>query len=1284
MANPMVSLAYYVHEARMHGVPKEALTSGTGYREVLGGREEEAVRAWECFFPQDPLARLEDIEVGQADFLDVVDQVYRGVRFLDVRASAAEVKAPVARHEPYFPQYIGILQGKEPKDRLTEGAVEATMGRVEELLAGKAGESPRVNGLIVGRVQSGKTRNYVGLMLKAADEGWNVILVLTSAIRMLARQTQERIRSEFRRVGANRPRCSGELDFLRGERLEAAHREDLEDDYFYWGVAMKQVDGLARIRAWLEQEGQPHESMRVMIIDDESDNATPNANIDGYQPLQDEEIEGRIQVIRREGGYEALADWFERLLRRRWPQEGQAAPEAFTRICSILQHRVFRNAAQEQGQLLNTAEYRRYLDMEREEFNLPNQPPLHQLAASYFHKKTGDGDRSCPAFVLLLRSIMEIDRERTTINGAICSLVGPNPQTGRPDFAFGRCAYLGYTATPYANILNEGPNETPIYADFIQSLAVPPQYFGSEALFGFDVEKEAAAMPIVSYIADEEEERILAPLRERGSLEGVDDDLQVHDGDGPLEWKSLRDAVAWAFCTAAVRRILRRRMGADEGKERLEHRWTTMLLNVDYQQSVHWAVKNKLERYVRRQLRDYGPRAQFEAHCRAVWTRMTGQFSRERFDELFNRHAKAEGNYGAIEDYPAWAEVEKELQHFTRYWQRCVHFIALNSTPDGIQNQMLYTQDDERRESGQRQVPELADDHLWFVSGGNTIGRGLTLQGLTVSYFDRVRDGTSVDTLTQMGRWFGYRAGYELLPRLWMNRGAVGEMKRIALVESKLHESIRENFEQGFSPSDPAHYQQITSWGRQLSGRAYAAQRQEAAIGTTGSVDDYAGDEKTRREVFGACSRFVGGLGEERRREAGEYTYADTPLWEGVGRTRVLDFLRSIAPLQPPRSAQLLRGLIRAIGEDHSDWDVVVGHPTPAAGEIEFGGRMTRFGAPEARAVGDGVFRTLTARLHSSFYAMVPAKCLHEEDTHLLETFRHTVEQALETKRLQNGGVLPAHYDEALPGDAGEGTGARLEKLIRRMREEQYARPLPEAIHARLADVSPGFRNRASGEYMASAYQRCAQMRGEAMRPVLQLYLIRPRGESAGTTPLVNLSFYWPNHDPVGFYAVAIDGNAYPQRPVTPGMFHQVVEDILRAHNRPMSAKTLKTQVFQRLGTRCTEAFFRAHIGQPPAPYEYHPVAGMNAFCIDGWAADDQDYDKLETELVQCAEAILKESGSAMVWSKLLEAVTAKRPEFGELFSEDQFKEVIRASAANPEGHIRRTTSTSVKVQYRE
>ena len=68
--------------------------------------------------------------------------------------------------------------------------------------------------------------------------------------------------------------------------------------------------------------------------------------------------------------------------------------------------------------------------------------------------------------------------------------------------------------------------------------------------------------------------------------------------------------------------------------------------------------------------------------------------------------------------------------------------------------------------------------------GGNTLSRGLTLEGLAVSFF--VRTASAYDTLLQMGRWFGYRNGYADLTRIWMT----DEMRRV--VPSPRHGGARD------------------------------------------------------------------------------------------------------------------------------------------------------------------------------------------------------------------------------------------------------------------------------------------------------------------------------------------------------------------------------------------------------------------------------------------------------------------------------------------------------------
>ena len=72
--------------------------------------------------------------------------------------------------------------------------------------------------------------------------------------------------------------------------------------------------------------------------------------------------------------------------------------------------------------------------------------------------------------------------------------------------------------------------------------------------------------------------------------------------------------------------------------------------------------------------------------------------------------------------------------------------------------------------------------------GGNTLSRGLTLEGLVSSYF--LRSSNTYDTLLQMGRWFGYRPGYGDLPRIWTTQQLADDFEFLADVEDALRAEI--------------------------------------------------------------------------------------------------------------------------------------------------------------------------------------------------------------------------------------------------------------------------------------------------------------------------------------------------------------------------------------------------------------------------------------------------------------------------------------------------------------
>jgi hypothetical protein len=89
---------------------------------------------------------------------------------------------------------------------------------------------------------------------------------------------------------------------------------------------------------------------------------------------------------------------------------------------------------------------------------------------------------------------------------------------------------------------------------------------------------------------------------------------------------------------------------------------------------------------------------------------------------------------------------------------------------------------------------------IQIVIGGDTLSRGLTLEGLTVSYF--LRSASAYDTLLQMGRWFGYRPHYADLTRMWMTMELAHYFYDLATIEEEIRIDIRRYADENITPLD--------------------------------------------------------------------------------------------------------------------------------------------------------------------------------------------------------------------------------------------------------------------------------------------------------------------------------------------------------------------------------------------------------------------------------------------------------------------------------------------------
>lgn len=276
---------------------------------------------------------------------------------------------------------------------------------------------------------------------------------------------------------------------------------------------------------------------------------------------------------------------------------------------------------------------------------------------------------------------------------------------------FSRSTYIGYTATPFANIFIDPESETEMLEDdlfprdFIKALDPPTNYVGASRIFAED--GDLGERMIIRLDPEKDDYEALLPLRHRRDW-----------GLAQLP-KSLEDAIRAFVITRAVR-VLR-----GQGEQHC-----SMMINVsrfnDIQHAVHGLVFSYLEK-LRNSITinaGLGAKAlQDEEICRISDT-YSSRFPglEHSFVDLLPVFAKAVSSISV-----RTINMRGGVLDYSRHKESGLHVIAI---------------------------------------GGLALSRGLTLEGLTVSYI--LRNASASDTLMQMARWFGYRPDYEDICRLYL------------------------------------------------------------------------------------------------------------------------------------------------------------------------------------------------------------------------------------------------------------------------------------------------------------------------------------------------------------------------------------------------------------------------------------------------------------------------------------------------------------------------------------
>ncbi len=457
---------------------------------------------------------------------------------------------------------------------------------------------------------------------------------------------------------------------------------------------------------------------------------------------------------------------------------------------------------------------------------------------------------------------------RKRINGLICNLVNGNDSNGKPSVGYSAMNYIGYTATPYANILNEGPGESLYPKNFISTLKVSKEYFGPQQIFGVD-DSDYDGIDIIKNISDND----------------LEDIKSIHKGSTNIMPKSLEDAICWFLCGVACMR----HWGVEKP--------ISMLVHTSQKTNHHSNVANIIENWI-----SYSSKNDLIRMCGEIWDNETKRFTKKDFHNQYPDYAREDEQ---INDYPNFEDIKNELDILlsgTRISQipfdsneqvpqyhNGIHLCVDNSRNNGIENDMLVRLVYPKKDSMPNPAP------AFIVVGGATLSRGLTIEGLISSYF--LRSVKQSDTLMQMGRWFGYRRGYELLPRIWLTSKAVQQYQFLSTLDQNLRDEIHNMEVLGLSPE---HYgPRILESPKTSFIRIVAKNRMQAAVnaemdfrGAQTQTHIFDNDLNVLESNLNLTKEFLTSLGNPFPKKDCNKHSANSIVWQNVEYNHVCDFLR--------------------------------------------------------------------------------------------------------------------------------------------------------------------------------------------------------------------------------------------------------------------------------------------------------------------------------------------------------------------------------------------------------
>ncbi|PRY22732.1 Z1 domain-containing protein [Spirosoma oryzae] len=593
-------------------------------------------------------------------------------------------------------------------------------------------------GLVVGYVQSGKTANFMGVINKAIDTKYRVIIVLAGIHNNLRSQTQMRIDEEVigRDTSETALRRIGVTTLPNAQYYPVTTFTTQEDKGDFNKRFAKQIGGI-----------QPNDNQPMLLI-----------------------------VKKNKSVLDKLGKYFQECL--------ETLDDKY-----------------------------RYKDTNGKKF-INNLPLLiiddEADQASVNTRPISSGDK---------------ESDPTAINKEIRKLLN----------LFRQKAYLGYTATPFANIfiphtINHSVFGLDLFpSSFILALDAPSNYFGPRRIFGLTDNSEAG-LPIYRAVRDAGGKNTSLPVGHKAT-------------DTPTGLPvSMKEAIRAFLIASAIRRL------RGQGQQH-----NTMLIHCTRYNNVQKAL---------------------------------GTLVGEELNKLRNNVSNDDA--AVLEELKSlwhrdFSSTSRRMQYPVHSWQDIVPhikpaMIKMEASPLIINGEIGDILGYKQREATGLSV---------IAIGGDKLSRGLTLEGLTISYFTR---STSLyDTLMQMGRWFGYRLGFEDVCRIYTPPDLYSWYRHIATAFESLREEFIEMKRQRLTPHDfglrvMSHPDMMITNSMKMR---YAEEVKLTYRGTLTETSTFPNDDQILSANYDLTERFIRELGSANRDEL------DHIVWCDVNVDKVLDFMDS-------------------------------------------------------------------------------------------------------------------------------------------------------------------------------------------------------------------------------------------------------------------------------------------------------------------------------------------------------------------------------------------------------